>query len=140
MYPWNRSAVSNTVTPTTLAFPFKFSGPNFATTNVYHELVRGQIIDCVMTNDYERVMRPSYGANIRDLLFDPTDALVRFDAASAIQARLEAQVPRANIDSVELTVDASSPNIVNVNVHYSTKYLTENLVIPVSLSSDGNNG
>ena len=64
-----------------ISFPFRFVSGNIAATNTYDEIVRGQVIDALMTNQGERVMRPRYGCDIQAALFDPRDELVRKDAA-----------------------------------------------------------
>ena len=68
-----------------LTFPFRIvPGGTLATTSRYEEIVRAQVIDGLMTNLGERVMRPNYGCDIQAALFDPSDELVRLDAASQI--------------------------------------------------------
>ena len=65
--------------------------------------MRGQVIDALMTNLGERVFRPRYGCDIQAALFDPTDELVRRDAAGQIKNRLEQLVTRAIVRSVTVT-------------------------------------
>ena len=107
-------------------------------------LVRAQVIDAIMTNQGERVMRPHYGCDMQAALFDPADELVRRDAASHLKRRLEQFVSRAFIRSVEISssmafVSAmpdipSEPGTVIITVVYrSTLYSTDiALDIPVS--------
>ena len=73
----------------------KFGG--LMETSDYAQIVRGQVIDALMTNLGERVFRPRYGCDIQAMLFDPSDELVRRDAAGMIKKRLEQLVPRAII-------------------------------------------
>ena len=68
-----------------ISFPFRFVSGNIAATTTYDEIVRGQIIDALMTNQGERVFRPRYGCDIQAALFDPRDELVRRDAAGIDQ-------------------------------------------------------
>ena len=126
-------------------FPFHLA-PNgrVAETSSYDRLVRAQVIDAIMTNQGERVMRPHYGCDIQAALFDPADELVRRDAASHLKKRLEQFVSRAFIRSVEISssmvfVSAmpdtpSEPGTVVITVVYrSTLYATDTaLEIPVS--------
>ena len=79
-------------------------------TLTYDDLVRGQVIDALMTNQGERVMRPRYGCDVQAALFDPTDELMRRDAASHLKTRLEQFVSRAIIRSVAIsTSDYAAP-------------------------------
>lgn len=120
-----------------ISFPFRFENGKVAATKSYEELVRGQIIDAVTTNYYERVMRPQYGADVQRILFDPSDSLVRFDAAAQIKDRLIRSVTRASIGSVNLTVDNNHPNVVNVEVNYSSRFVAESLVVSIPIDTSG---
>ena len=64
---------------TTIAVPFTFSDGNLQTTDDPHDVARQEILDVVMTDKYERVMQPSYGAATRRLLFEPADSLAVAD-------------------------------------------------------------
>lgn len=56
------------------------------------EMVKQQIIDVLMTQSFERVMRPNYGVGVSQMLFEMVDELVfgefRTDAVNAINAVL----------------------------------------------------
>ena len=73
----------------------------------YNDIVRGQIIDALMTNQGERVMRPRHGCDILASVFDPSDELVRRDAASFIKQRLTQFVQRALITKVTVNLGSS---------------------------------
>ena len=117
-----------------LPFPFRLApGGSLATTKVYEEIVRAQVIDGLMTNLGERVMRPNYGCDIQAALFDPTDELVRMDAASMIRERLQSFVPRCMVKSIKIQI-APQPWLVYINIVYKPSlYATDQkLEIPVS--------
>jgi phage baseplate assembly protein W len=125
-------------------FPFRLkSGGAIATTPSYGHLVRAQVIDAVVTNLGERVMRPRYGCDFQAALFDPSDELVRRDAASMIKSRLEQLVPRAIVRSVDIDIpdyasqtvfSAAEPGMVVVSIVYkASMYATDTQVaIPVA--------
>jgi phage baseplate assembly protein W len=131
-----------------IQYPFQIdaSGKVAETTN-YDQIVRGQVIDAVMTNQGERVMRPRHGCDIQSALFDPTDELVRKDAASIVKTRLANLVPRAFVRSVDVSIDDTTTrsasvftgggqSAVVIDITYrSTLYATDTTVsIPVSSS------
>lgn len=131
-----------------ILYPFTIGpdGKIKETTN-YDQIVRGQVIDAVMTNQGERVMRPRYGCDIQSSLFDPTDELVRKDAAALIKNRLSSLVPRAYIREVSISIDDSTTrsasvfsgggqSLVLIDITYrSTLYDTDTTVsIPMSSS------
>ena len=126
-------------------FPFHLA-PNgrVAETTNYDMLVRAQVIDAIMTNQGERMMRPRYGCDMQAALFDPADELIRRDAASHLKRRLEQFVSRAFIRSVDINSSMtfisampetqSEPGVVVITVTYrSALYATDvALEIPVS--------
>lgn len=118
---------------TAISFPFRIAPDGrIALTRTYNEVVRGQVIDALMTNFGERVMRPRYGCDIQAALFDPTDELMRKDAAGLIKGKLEQLVPRAIIRSVTLTEAAETTIYITV-VYRPTLYATDTQVsVPIS--------
>jgi len=131
-----------------ILYPFQIGldGKIKETTN-YDEIVRGQVIDAVMTNQGERVMRPRYGCDVQASLFDPSDELVRKDAASIIKTRLSNLVSRAFVREVSVSIEDRTTASANVftgggqslvifDITYrSTLYNTDTtLSIPVSSS------
>lgn len=114
-----------------VSIPFRL-GTNLATTDNYYEIVRGQVIDALMTNQGERVYRPRYGCDVQAALFDPRDELVRHDAASILKRRLESFVPRCIVRKVEIFApDADST--LYVNVTYRPSALANEVVLNIPL-------
>jgi phage baseplate assembly protein W len=120
-----------------LLFPFSLApGGKLAETTEYAQIVRGQIIDALMTNFGERVFRPRYGCDIQAALFDPSDELVRKDAAAQIKNRLEQLVTRAIIRSVVITSADPEPGSVTVSVIYRPALYATDAVIAVPVASE----
>jgi phage baseplate assembly protein W len=116
-----------------LSFPFRLnSSGTFAECANYDEIVRGQVVDAVMTNQGERVMRPRYGCDVQSALFDPADELERMDAGSVVKARLSSFVSRSFIRSSVFV--EGDPGVSYLNITYrATPYSTDaSLTIPVS--------
>jgi uncharacterized protein len=120
-----------------LQFPFKLSlTGKLSETTDYAQIVRGQVIDALMTNLGERVMRPRYGCDVQAALFDPSDELVRMDAAGQIKHRLEQLVPRSIIRSVTVSAADPEPGAITIRVVYrSTLYATD-AEVAVPLASE----
>lgn len=116
-------------------FPIRINeSGSLAYTEDYSKIVRGQIIDTLMTNFGERIMRPDYGVDLIGALFGPIDALRRGDLAGIIRDRLTYAVPRALIDSVLLNDDpGGEPSVLVVDVTYRVSSYAdpETLTIPV---------
>jgi len=118
-----------------LMFPFRLDPRGtMATTTNYAEIVRGQVIDALMTNLGERQYRPRYGCDIQAALFDPTDELVRADAASMIKQRLEQLVTRAIVRKV--AVDPGTPGTVVITIVYRASLYATDTEVTVPVSSE----
>jgi len=120
-----------------LLYPFSLApGGKLADTSDYAQIVRGQVIDALMTNLGERVFRPRYGCDIQAALFDPSDELVRRDAAGQIKHRLEQLVTRAIIRSVTVTAADPEPGYVTVKVVYRPALYATDAEIAVPVASE----
>jgi uncharacterized protein len=120
-----------------MRYPFQMTSLGMVNeSSDYAQVVRGQIIDALMTNMGERVFRPRYGCDIQAMLFDPSDELNRTDAAGQIKRRLEQLVPRAIIRSVTFTPYDPEPGYVTINVVYRPALYATDVVIAVPVASE----
>ena len=100
-------------------------------------VVRQQIIDSVMTNYRERIMRPKYGSDIQNFLFDPADELRRSDFTSLIRQRLTYMCPRATIRKVSIGENPlGDDSVVYVDIEYQVNSFTDPETLTVPLPGD----
>lgn len=119
-----------------LKFPFRIGlDGRISTATTYAEVVRGQFIDALMTNFHERVHRPQYGCDIQSALFDPTDALVRADAAQLVASRTNDCTPRVIMESIGFHDDLVNQSTVFLDAVYRVGIFdeVEQLRMPVSV-------
>lgn len=119
-----------------LKFPFAVSGQRVQVTDSYEEVVRGQVIDALMTNQGDRVFRADYGCDVQSALFDPSDLLVRADAAGYIRDRLQRFVPRCVVGSVTIDSPDTEPGVVYITVVYRTSVYQNQQTLRVPVSSE----
>jgi phage baseplate assembly protein W len=121
-----------------ITFPFHLdANGRIAETSTYEEVVRAQVIDALMTNQGERVFRPRYGCDIQAALFDPTDELVRRDAAGQIKARLELLVPRCIVRNIKVDIPTTGQRgVVNVTILYRPSVYATDVSVTVPVSSE----
>ena len=93
---------------TSISVPFTFSGGSLQTTDDPHTIARQEILDVIMTNKYERVMLPYYGAATRRLLFQSLDALMVADYEEETLDILNRHL--SNSRAMSLTVTDTSPD------------------------------
>ena len=119
-----------------LKYPFHIDlQGHIATTDDYAEIVTGQLIDVLMSNSNERVMRALYGSNLQAALHDPSDDLVRSDAARIVIQRIQQWAPRVTLVSAGFTADDQfRPGVVWCDVIYKAGTLAQAqaLRLPVS--------
>lgn len=123
-----------------LQFPFGV-GTNHAlsVTTSYDAIIRGQVIDAIMTNQGERAFRGTYGCDIRAALFDPSDNLVRSDAANYIKDRLQAFVPRIIVGEIAFTNEYFSEGLVYIDIKYRPSIVQDERSIRVSVTTEALN-
>lgn len=117
------------------SIPFNLTSGTVQDTSDYDTLVRQQLIDALVTNQGERVMRPDWGCDIQAVLFDPSDSLERSDAASYIRDRLTNLVPRALVMAVDVKSSATQPSLVYIDVRYKTSNYSSASTLSVEMDT-----
>ncbi|GEM_PF-91714 len=96
--------------PSGLGFPFQIDGTGGVYAQGGDPLLRGKILQLLLTSPGERVNLPEYGTRLRDLVFDPNDdilaATTEFMVNRALQRFLgdEIQVDRVGVQNEEDTL------------------------------------
>jgi phage baseplate assembly protein W len=80
-----------------LKIPFNYSGGKTQTTSSVKTAAEQKIIDVLVTNRLERVMRHRYGAGVGKLLFEPLDELSFADFVVDARQAIEAAVSQVTI-------------------------------------------
>jgi len=83
--------------------PFQFEAGRVLTTNVPSVIAEQKILDVLVTSNYERPMRHTYGAEINRLLFEPVDSLRVADFATDAQQEMNANITRVSILGINVS-------------------------------------
>jgi len=89
----------------------------------------------LLTNHGERLMRPDFGAGLRDFLFEPASTAT----LEAIRARVTSALidfePRIEVESVTATTEPGAPSTVLIGLRYRVRASNthHNLVYPFYL-------
>lgn len=119
------------------SFPLRIVGGQMVLNRGIDSVVRQQLIDSVMTNYRERIMRPRYGSDIQNFVFDPADELRRSDFASIVQQRLVYMVPRATILSVTIGENPLGDDpVVYVDIRYQVNAYDEPETLSIPIPGD----
>jgi len=100
-------------------------------TDIVEDIDRSMRI-VLMTAPGERVMRPRFGCDIWDLLFEPVTPNLLGLIASAVYEALGQWEPRVQVDEVVPVPDVDDGGLVRVTVTYHVKATNDrrNLVFP----------
>lgn len=87
------------------------------------------------TSPGERVMEPTFGCRLQELVFAGANASTCALAAQYAKQALDAWEPRINVSSVKATVDQQDRERINLQIDYVVreKNAPENLVFPFSV-------
>ncbi|MFI9561192.1 GPW/gp25 family protein [Nonomuraea endophytica] len=109
--------------PRGLGFPFGVTAAGALTALEGDQLLRGKVLQLLLTAQGERVNLPEYGTGLRDLVFDPNNELLaaatEFTVARALGRflgdQLEVQSVQVAADAAELIVDIVYLRISDLN-------------------------
>jgi hypothetical protein len=115
------------------SFPVSAAAGEIATA-AYEEDVRQAILIILQTYPGERVMRPNFGAGLRDFLFEPVDATTMALLQTRVQEALIDWEPRIDLQSVVVTASQQS-NALDIEIAYLVRATNTaaNLVYPFFL-------
>jgi len=130
----------------TFSIPFRFSEGSVAVNKNVDVAVKDEIINYLMTNTGERVMRSRYGGNMQGLAFEINDPLIladfKVDAIPAINANLS----RGRVLDIAILDQPNNPqsspygdNVATVAVRYATSprnISTFRLIVRSQLTSE----
>lgn len=103
--------------------PVAFTNGRISTTSDINQIIKQKIIDVLVTSNFERVMRHTYGAGMYEMLYEPINPLVFADfRVDAIQT-LNKNVTGAQILDIGIVADNSlSGGDYNTTLKISVKY------------------
>jgi len=118
-----------------LAFPPAVDARGALALVAYEEDVRQSIQIILATNPGERVMRPEFGAGLRDFVFEPADLSTIQRLRTRVQESLIDWEPRIDVLAVDVTLDPVTKNTLTISVTYKVRATNTvaNLVYPFFL-------
>ena len=102
-------------------FPVKVSPQGgLALTNEHSEIVQAIKI-ILMTAPGQRVMRPTFGCRLHELVFAPNNVETATLAQQYVEQALKMWEPRINVMDVKVGPDPEHPHMLVVNLEYQIK-------------------
>jgi hypothetical protein len=126
-------ATAGAGTPSGLGFPFRVDGTGKILAEGGDPLLRGKVLQLLLTSPGERVNLPEYGTRLKDLVFDPNNdvlaAATEFAVARALMRFLGDEL---QVDRVQVSADGSELNVDIVYLRKSDLH-TERLRVGVPI-------
>lgn len=110
--------------------------------------IKGDLIQLILTNPGERVMLPTYGTSLRNLLFEPNTDILIERAKQAITSAIQIWEPRIVVNSIDVETTGANAslatndprqnmeNFLSIKISFSTFNnvdVVENLVLQVPI-------
>lgn len=112
-----------------IAIPFGFDGGKVSSTTDQDTIVRQKIIDVLMTNRFERMGVPNYGAGVQGLVFDTIDELVAADFKLDAIAEIHRRVKDVTIHDITVEESFIEETEVKVTVLYALPLSSMNSLV-----------
>lgn len=106
-------------TPTLMSFPL-FDGLQDGALpwQTGNRSIRESMLNILLTRPGERLMRPEFGAGLRDFVHHPNNETTRALIADAIRRSLARWEPRASVEDVMVLSDPQRLSLVNLSIRY----------------------
>jgi len=117
------------------AFPVQVGDDGTVAAATGEDAVRQAIWMVLATAPGERVMRPTFGAGLTDLVFAPNTPTTHGLVASSVRSALVEEEPRIDVLDVVVGADPAQPTRLLIEVDYTVRATNSrfNLVYPFYL-------
>jgi uncharacterized protein len=121
------------------AFPVQTDDQGHVSLARQDEAIRQSIRLIIDTAKGERVMRPTFGCGIHDLVFAPNDPLTAARVGFEVREALIDWEPRIEVLNVQTQLDIAEENTLLIDVQYRVRSTNNvfNLVYPFYLQRGG---
>jgi phage baseplate assembly protein W len=121
------------------AFPVQADDQGHISLARQDEAIRQSIRLIIETAKGERIMRPTFGCGIHDLVFAPNDPLTAASASFEVREALIDWEPRIEVLNVQTQLDSEEENTLLIDVQYRVRSTNNvfNLVYPFYLRRGG---
>jgi len=104
---------------TGLGISIPFSNTSvFSSTYTTQEVIKTNLINYFLTNPGEIPLNPSFGAGLRNFLFEQISNVTVDNVRAFVQAKLETAFPMVQIDSLQVLTTQQDNNTLIVQLKY----------------------
>lgn len=113
--------INQEILGTGFAFPFGISPRGRASLSQGEQRVEESIYLILGTRLGERLMLPTFGCAIHDLVFAPNNPSTRTLAVDAVRRALTAWEPRIDVLAVTADYDSAEPSLLPIRIDYRVR-------------------
>lgn len=81
--------------------------------------IRESLSILLSTGIGERVMQPTYGCNLSDLMFEPLNPTISSYIKELIRTAILYNEPRIRLDAIQLQLDEQLEGVVNIRIDFT---------------------
>ncbi len=96
------------------------------------QAIKNSVKNLILTNFFERPFQPQVGANLRGLLFEPADAITKYELSDGIKQVLIDYEPRIRVSRVGIE-DQSDRNAYRITVYFQIIEMDLNTEVEIVL-------
>ena len=109
-----------------------FNGPTgFNSTYTTEAQLKSNLVSFLLTNRGERVLNPTFGANLRELIFEQIHETTLEEFKEIIKSRVEQQFPRVRIINM---VNDFNPDSNQVNISFTYRVTQTSIEDNISIN------
>jgi len=93
--------------------------------------LKSNLIAFLLTNKGERVLNPTFGANLRELVFEQIHETTLEEFKEIIKSRVEKQFPRVSITNI---INDFNPDTNRINISFTYRVTQTNIEDNISIN------
>lgn len=97
------------------------------------EAVKESLKNILLTNRGERLFNPSFGSDIRNILFENMYGDIKYELENTIRTAIEVYEPRCNLIQVD-AISSLDSNLVTINIVFTIINTQEPITLSIALS------
>lgn len=101
-----------------ISFPYRLQGQGLPAAAMGIEVIRSCIIVLIRTKTRARLMRPTVGMNLHQLLFEDQGQVLQSLITREILTQLSRQIPQVDVQTITFDPPMDKNKTVGVNVTY----------------------
>ena len=113
-----------------VSLPFNGS-TGFNSTYTTVEQLHANILSFLLTNRGERLFQPTFGANLREFIFEQISINTLDDLNEILKSRIEQQFPRVRVFDIEIDAD---PDVNTINVSFTYRVTQTDIEDDISIN------